>query len=190
MSNLPKQLPSIKAFDQSPLTIRLDMYSGFVAPDTITFEVWWKGAKRYDVTGVYNSGDNRITADFTALQIQEMPLIADCRIRFGVDQYPFRVQIKPTSDGTADGVVGYTITQDGDSYTVVEIVALDLVTEQAGIATDKAQEALSSATTATNGASIASQKATEAASARDEVVIINEGFSQIDSFLMNINSLV
>ena len=182
MSNLPKLLPPIKAYEGAPLQIRLDMYVGFVNPG-VTAEIYFNKVKKYEVPGVYNSGLNRVTIDFTADQIREMPLIADCRIRFGSNQYPLRAQIKPTSEGSSDGVVGYTISLSGDSYTVVEILGLDLVAEQVDIATEKATEAsasaassaewaqsagdfsataATSATTATTQAGIATTQATNA----------------------------
>lgn len=137
------------------------MYTGFINPG-VTFEVYFNKVKKYEITGVYNAGLNRITADFTAEQIKEMPLIADVRVRFGADKYPLRVKIKPSSEGSSDGVVGYTIGLSGDSYTVVEILGLSLVEEQVTIATEKAAEATTQASISAAGAATATDKATEA----------------------------
>ena len=160
------------------------MYSGFVVPTQMAFEVYYNRAFKYNVTPTYNSTNRQLTASFTADQIQAMPLIADVKIKFDAN-YPFEVQIKPTSEGTDNGVVGYTIQQAGDSYTVIEIYAKDeidaqvvVATNQAQIATTKASEAAGSAsaaataaTSATSQAATATTKASEATTARNEAVI-------------------
>jgi hypothetical protein len=116
------------------------MYDGFVEPSVIVFEVFYSRVKQYDVTGVYDSGLNRITATFTADQIKAMPLIADFKVRFD-SVYPLVGTIKPSSTGSQSDVVGYTINISGDSYTVVEILGMGLVNEQVAIASEKAAEA-------------------------------------------------
>lgn len=179
------------------------MYTGFVDPG-VTFEVYFNKVKKYEITGVYNAGLNRITADFTAEQIKEMPLIADVRVRFGADKYPLRVKIKPSSEGSSDGVVGYTIGLSGDSYTVIEILGLSLVEEQVGIATEKANQtaadalqtaadrvqtgqdaatATTKATEAAGSATAAVNAQTAAEAARDEAIQVLA--QKMDSYRVN-----
>lgn len=159
------------------------MYEGFVVPGQMVFEVYYNRVKQYDLTPSYNPSNRQLTATFTAEQVKAFPLIADVRIRFD-GSYPFRLQIKPTTEGTDNGVVGYTIQQAGDSYTVIEIYAKDeidaqvvVAIDQAQIATTKASEAAGSASTAataatnaTNQATTATTKASEATTARNQAV--------------------
>lgn len=144
MTNLPVNLPPIKAFEGASKTIRLDMYEGFDVPGQMVFEVYYNRVKQYDLTPSYNTSSRQLTATFTAEQVKAFPLIADVRVRFD-SSYPFRLQIKPTTEGTDDGVVGYTIQQTGDSYTVIEIYAKDEIDAQVEVATQKAEEAAANA---------------------------------------------
>lgn len=183
MTNLPVNLPPVKAFEGASKTIRLDMYEGFVVPGQMVFEVYYNRVKQYDLTPSYNPSNRQLTATFTAEQVKAFPLIADVRIRFD-SSYPFRLQIKPTTEGTDDGVVGYTIQQAGDSYTVIEIYAKDEIDAQVEVATQKANDASVSAaqssewaqvaqdfsSSAGSAANVASNKATESANSATSAV--------------------
>lgn len=127
----------------------------------MAFEVYHNRVKQYEITPTYDPSTRTLIGTLTAEQIDALPLIAELRVRFD-DKYPFKAQLKPTTEGSDDGVVGYNVTLSGDSYTVVEIMGMDLVTEQVAIATDKAAEAVQGAEAATISAATAEEKANEA----------------------------
>jgi hypothetical protein len=148
------------------------MFEGFVAPDAIVVEIWDRGKKKYDVEGSYV--DNQILATFTSSQLQKMGAIVEFYIRFDFDDeresiYRFGGQIKPTLNPGDDGSLGYSV---GADYYVVEVLGLDLVEGQAGIATNAAAIATGKATEATQGAQIATEKAVEVVT-NSEIVATN-----------------
>lgn len=152
------------------------MAEGFVVPSQMAFEVYHNRVKQYEITPTYDPSTRTLIGTLSAEQIDALPLIAELRVRFD-DKYPFKAQLKPTTEGSDDGVVGYNVSLSGDSYTVVEIMGMDLVTEQVAIATDKAAEASENAvlatqkaSEATSGAATATIKATEAGQASEQAI--------------------
>jgi hypothetical protein len=184
MDNRPIALKEpIIAFKNSDLTIKLNYPEGYTMPAEIEMELWVGSIKAQiesPVIAEITGESAEISVDRSV--VKTLPSQADAyflhdgNFLFGAK---FFVQ-----SGLAENTdpIEMNVSFNGDQVIVVEVMGMDLVTEQVNIATEKAEEATQGATTATTqagiattGANLATTKAGEAAGSATAAVNAETG---------------
>ena len=163
MNNLPSNMKRHTVFRDNPYSHTVVFPDDYPLPDEsdIKMQVRQNGRILAGITPTISVDGQRVTYTYTPEMLAKLPEITNqylvldgvsliggelgARIGYGEQE------ISETVVSVVDGEV-----------TVVQVMGLDLVAAQVGIATEKAEEATQGAATATDQAGIATTKATEA----------------------------